>query len=127
MEARRCQEDRYDFTEKDGRAFPIQMTKGGPTFGFCPAKILRDDPGTYDLYVNLIAILETHTWPRSGGIDEQDSEMVELVAQFGPLRRDMEFRERFRMVSSSFSGKAKGAVSAATGTPTAGNRSSRKR
>lgn len=105
MELRRCREDRYDFTEKDNAAvFPIQLTKGGPTFGFCPAKILRDDPVAADIYTTLVAILETGVWPKAGGIEDQDDYWVDMVAQFGPMRRTIEFSERFKMVAGSISG-----------------------
>lgn len=109
--ARRCFEDRWDFTEKDGAAFPIQMSPGGPLFSFCPAKVLRDDPETVQIFEKLTAILETNTWPKAGGIDDQEAEWVELVAEFGPFRRDLEFNTRYGMiaeaVSQMFGGKGK--------------------
>lgn len=96
---RRCLEDRWDFDEKDGAQFPIQMTRGGPLFGFCPAKVERDDPETMSIFALLSAILETNTWPQAGGIEEQEYFWVELVSEFGPFRRSLEFNQRYEMVA----------------------------
>ena len=101
--ARRCFEDRYDFTEKDGAAFPIQLEKGGATFGFCPAKILRDDPQTVDIFQTLTAILETGTWPDEGGLNEQEAIWVELVAEYAQYRRDLEFNDRYNKIAKGLS------------------------
>lgn len=45
MARRRCKEDRWDFGCHDG-PFPIKLVNSGHGFGFCPAKLIRDDPGT---------------------------------------------------------------------------------
>lgn len=105
MKQRRCQEDRYNFTEKDNPSvFPIQLSPGGPTFGFCPAKIERDDFETTAIFQKLTAILETGTWPKAGGIDDQEYFWVDLVADFGPMRRTMEFNDRFGAIAKGLSG-----------------------
>jgi len=100
---RRCKEDRWDFTDEDGGNFPIQMTKGGPTFGFCPAKVLRDDLEAATIYQTLIAILETGTWPEEGGLNNQEHFWVELVSEFGPFRRSLEFQDRYSQVAKGIS------------------------
>jgi hypothetical protein len=104
--SRRCYEDRWDFDEKDGSSFPIQMTKGGPTFGFCPAKVSRDDSETLMIFQTLIAILETGTWPDKGGINDQEFIWVELVSDFGPYLDELKFSKRLgiiaELVSSAF-------------------------
>ena len=67
------------------------MEKGGPSFGFCPAKVLRDDYETSQTYRTLVTILETGSLPDSGGINDQDPIWGELVSEFGPYRRKKEF------------------------------------
>lgn len=42
---RRCMEDRWDWTVHDG-PFPMRIREHGESYGFCPAKVLRDSPGT---------------------------------------------------------------------------------
>lgn len=86
-------------TDKDGAAFPIQMTKGGPTFPFCPAKVLRDDPEAAEVFQTLICILETGTWPDAGGLNNQEYFWVDLVAEFGQYRRDLEFNDRYSRIA----------------------------
>ena len=109
--ARRCFEDRWDFTEKDGAAFPIQLITGGPQFGFCPAKVARDDPQTLMIYNTLIAIIETGTWPEDGGINDQDIFWVELVSQFSPYIDQTKWNYRLsvivELVNQAFGGKKK--------------------
>jgi len=103
---RRCRENRYDFTEADGSVFPIQMEVGGPSFGFCPAKVTRDDPTAMMIFKTLIAILETGTWPDEGGLNNQEYFWIDLVSTFGPLKKTLEFNEKFNTVAKSFnSGK----------------------
>jgi hypothetical protein len=106
---RRCREDRWDFTEQDGAVFPIQMEHGGPSFGFCPAKVLRDDQSSVVIFKTLIAILETGTWPDSGGLNEQESYWIDLVAEFGPMKKSLEFNQKFNAVAKSLSSKKTGA------------------
>jgi hypothetical protein len=114
---RRCYEDKWDFTEKDNPSvFPIRLTQGSTPFGFCPAKVLRDDPASVAVFQTLTAILETGTWPEAGGINDQDGFWVDLVADFGPLRRALEFQERYQAV-------AKGLTSHGIGHKNAKNRS----
>lgn len=108
---RRCYEDRWDFDIGDGSAFPIQMTTGGPQFGFCPAKVTRDDPESMMIFQTLTAILETNTWPRAGGLEDQEDFWVELVSLFGPFRRQMEFNEKFNLIAQSLGGGSKSSPS----------------
>ena len=104
---RRCYEDRWDFTEKDGAVFPIQIVNGGPSFGFCPAKVMRDEPKTVMIYKILISILETGTWPDEGGIYDQEYFWIDLVSNFAPLKKTLEFNEKFSVVAKSFDGGSK--------------------
>lgn len=104
---RRCEEERWDFTEDEG-PFPIQISPGGPTFNFCPAKASKDHE-TIEAYQTLVCILETGKWPIDGGLNDQENEWVELVSIFGPYKRSLEFNERYNMIaeglSKAFGGK----------------------
>lgn len=42
---RRCAEDRWDWSIHDG-PFPIRIRDGENGYAFCPAKLIRDSPGT---------------------------------------------------------------------------------
>lgn len=79
------------------------MEKGGPTFSFCPAKVLRDDLDTVQIFQTLTAILETNTWPKVGGVNDQDAFWVELVAEFAQYKRDLEFNDRYKQVAKGIS------------------------
>jgi len=59
------------------------------------------------IYKILTAILETGTWPNDGGLNNQESFWIDLVATFGPLRRSLEFHERFNLVAKSIAGDKK--------------------
>ena len=75
------------------------MVQGGNQYEFCPAKVSRDDPETLMIFHTLVAIIETCTWPDLGGINNQEDLWVELVAEFAPLRRQLEFSHRLNIVS----------------------------
>lgn len=75
------------------------MVQGGAQFGFCPAKVLRDDFHAVSVYNTLTAILETNTWPDKGGLNDQESYWVEMVSTFGKYRRDLEFTDRYNTVA----------------------------
>jgi uncharacterized protein YeaC (DUF1315 family) len=51
------------------------------------------------IYKTLTAILETGTWPDKGGLNDQEDLWVDLVADFGPLRRALEFQDRYHTVA----------------------------
>ena len=84
------------------------MHQGGSQFGFCPAKIERDDQETLMIFNTLIAILITGNWPDNGSMNEQESIWVELISEFGPLYDEMKFNQRLskvaKLVSSAFGG-----------------------
>ena len=62
--------------------------------------MLRDDRRTSAIYQTLVAILETGTWPRTGGLEDQKDFWIDLVATFGPMRRDLEFSKRVNGIFS---------------------------
>ena len=56
----------------------------------------------------LNAIIETNTWPKAGGLEDQDSFWIDLVAEFGPLKRDFEFQKKIEIVGKAIGGTEKG-------------------
>lgn len=81
MKLRRCKEDRLDFTEKDGAVWPIVIEKGGPKFGFCPAKATWDHDAS-----SLFRILElsalTKCMPYEGGLLDQPADFLDIFHGF---------------------------------------------
>ena len=60
------------------------------------------------IFNTMIAIIETGTWPDSGGINEQEDFWVELVADFAPYLDELKFNRRLsvvaELVSTAFGG-----------------------
>lgn len=106
---RKCYTDRWDYTERDGVAFPLYVVPGGPGFGFCPGKLLRgDDQLALQIFNELMIIVRSKTWPIEGGLFDQEVFWVELYREFEPICRDLEFNKRFstvaKAVESAFGG-----------------------
>lgn len=81
--ARRCAEDRWDFTSKDGPSFPVYIHKGGELYGFCPAKASWDQSNVQILRLLMIAA-ETGAMLKSGGLEDQPTWFIELLGWFIP-------------------------------------------
>jgi len=94
---RRCREERENFTSKDGAVFPIYVQKGGEGFGFCPAKAFWDQRNT-DEFNELLLIAELKVLPRSGGLNNQDQEIIDKLAWFIPRYEIMKFSKKVEMV-----------------------------
>jgi hypothetical protein len=69
---------------------------------------MRDDHVTMMKFKILLSILETGTWPDEGGIYDQDLLWVDLVSTFAPIKKTLEFNEKFSAVAKSFDGGSKG-------------------
>jgi hypothetical protein len=79
---RRCQEDRWDFAEKDDpMIFPIQVHKGGAQYGFCPAKATWDSNVSI-LFRTLHVAAHTGVMWQTGGIKDQPQDWIELLSWF---------------------------------------------
>lgn len=94
---RRCREDRFDFNENDGPAFPIVLEKGGTQYGFCPGKATWDAEAV-NLYRLLIVAAETGTMLDKGSLSEQPGYWIELLAWFIPFYSNQKFVSRARMI-----------------------------
>ena len=82
MKKRRCQENKWDFTEKDDAGvFPILIHKGGTPYGFCPAKATWDGEVTM-LFKTLHIAAVTGTMWEPGALKDQPVWWVDLLSWF---------------------------------------------
>jgi hypothetical protein len=103
MKLRRCEEDRWDFTDKDASLFPIKLSDHGNAYGFCPAKVTWDNE-LIQLYQLLVLSFETKTMLTSGGIAEQPGWYIDLLGWFVNRYDQLKFYYR---ASSILGGKSK--------------------
>jgi len=103
---RRCRESREDFIADDGPLWPMQISKGGEYYGFCPAKATWDKD-CVDYFNLLIICAETGALPFEGGIMDQEYDFIENFSWF-LLRWDMlKFMQKADMIlGDSSTGKA---------------------
>lgn len=94
---RRCHEDRWDFGEADGAFWPIQISKGGELYSFCPGKATRDFEAV-SLYNAVVLTAETGALWEGGGISNQPAWYMELVTYYVPLYNELRFISRAKMV-----------------------------
>ncbi len=99
MKRRRCQEDRWDFTELDEPKgiFPMQVHKGGNTYGFCPGKATWDAEVT-TLFRALHVATVTGTMWETGGLKDQPTWWVDLLSWFIQRYDAENFSSKARMV-----------------------------
>lgn len=89
--------DRWNFTSKDSINFPIQMTKGGPFYSFCPAKVSWDWETVY-IFRMLIVCSDTGTMLTSGGVADQPTWFIELLSWFLPMYDRIKFSSKAKMI-----------------------------
>lgn len=95
---RRCRESREDFTGEDANLFPIQIFKqGGELYGFCPAKATWDQ-SVVGLFQTVIMVAETKALPKSGGLDDQDGWLMDILPWFLPKYDMMKFSRKASMI-----------------------------
>jgi hypothetical protein len=104
---RRCHEERFDFTEADAPFWPIQITKGGELYNFCPGRATRDFEAV-SLYNAIMLTAETGALWEDGGISSQPAWYMDLVSAYVPLYNELRFSSRARMVLGD--GKKQGAT-----------------
>jgi len=109
---RRCKEDRWDFTAKDGNVFPIKLdTKslGSTAYGFCPAKATWY-PEIASMANMLMISAETGNLFYNGGMADQPGEYIELLGWFIPRYQQLKLMAVGRMfLGSSSKGTHSGA------------------
>lgn len=82
----------------------MSVTRGGLTFGFCPAKATWDTEAV-SLFQLLVTCTETGAMLESGGLNEQPYWWIELVSWFAPMYNERRFANRVRAIGESFKGK----------------------
>ncbi len=97
MTLRRCLDEREDFTAEDGSIFPIQITKGGGLYGFCPAKVTWDQQ-LVSIYRILVLCSETNQMPNGKPILEQDPEFLDLIGWFIPTYKSLRFAQNAQIL-----------------------------
>jgi hypothetical protein len=96
--ARRCEEDRWDFTEKDDPVvFPVYVRRTGELYGFCPGKVLKDS-SINRLFRILMISAKTGVMLKEGAIEDQPDWFVELLSWFIPKLDSVTFNDKVRMV-----------------------------
>lgn len=94
---RRCREDRWNFTAKDGNVFPVRINEGGGLYGFCPAKSTWDQEAI-SLFELMVVSVEQKALLVEGGLANQPSWFVTMLAWFGPAYDTQKFVSRAKMV-----------------------------
>lgn len=95
---RRCEDDREDFTNKDGPFWPIQIYQGGELYPFCPGKATWDVE-LLSIFRLLILAAETgNICLNSGGICEQPDWWIDSVSWFVPRYKQIQFVQRVKMI-----------------------------
>lgn len=97
MKLRRCQEDRWDFTEKDGSLWPMYVNKGGELYGFCPSKATWDGQ-TMTLFRILQVASETGAMWQEGPLSEQPEWFIDVLSWFLTKYDMAKFTTKARMV-----------------------------
>lgn len=94
---RRCEEDRWDFTEEDASFWPIQITPEGGFFSFCPGKATWDME-VANIFRMLVITAETGQLLEKGAILDQQRWYIELLSWFLPRYNDLRFYSRARAI-----------------------------
>ena len=97
---RRCGEDRFDFDHKDGSMWPMRISEGGSSFGFCPAKATWDSEAKH-LFNILVLSYETKQLLYTGGIAQQPGWYIDLLSWFISRYDDNKFYSRARSILGS--------------------------
>jgi len=97
QEIRRCREDKWNFTAKDGNVFPIRVQEGGGLYGFCPGKVTWDHEAM-NIFEIMVTSVEMKKLLVSGGIADQPGWFVSLLTWFAPLYDTAKFASRVKMV-----------------------------
>ena len=95
---RRCEEERENFTEEDGIIFPIQISKDGEKYGFCPGKATWDHNAT-KLFNIMSLVAETGNWQYvDGGLIDQPDWWIENISWFVRTYKQIQFSNRVKSV-----------------------------
>lgn len=106
MKLRRCETDRWDYTQKDASFFPIAINDFGSAYGFCPGKTTWDY-NLVSLYRLLVLSCETKKLLYDGGIYSQPGWYVELLSWFVTRYDETKFYSRAQAILGSDTKKSK--------------------
>ena len=95
---RRCDDDREDFTDKDGSAWPILLYTGGEPFGFCPAKVSWNHEAVMTFKLLILAAETGNINLIRGGIYDQPDWWIENLSWFVPKYKHTQFITRAKMI-----------------------------
>lgn len=84
----------------------MYINKGGTLYNSCPGKATWDKIAVEHFH-KLVLICEMKIMPNAGGIDEQDSELIETLSWFLPKYDLFKFMQRVDMVLNGDSGDNK--------------------
>lgn len=106
---RRCNEPRWDFSfEKDGNPWPMYVSSPkGELYGFCPAKVARDDLEAVSVFRLLVVVAETGQLLDDGGINAQPSWLIDELSWFLPRYGNLKTASHAAMVFGSGDDKPK--------------------
>lgn len=86
-----------DFNDEDGPIWPMRVYEGGGLYGFCPGKSTWDSRAIA-IYQSLVVCHQTGAHWIEGGISDQPSWWIDLVADFLPRMDDQRFYSRARAI-----------------------------
>jgi len=94
---RRCGEDKWDFEFEDASVFPMQIQKGGETYGFCPGKATWDLE-TKHVFALLMCTAEIGALYQAGGLVDQPEWYLDLLQFFLPAYDRIKFMSKAKMI-----------------------------
>lgn len=90
----------------------MYVQKGGELYGFCPGKATWD-VAAVAMYRQLLVMAEMRTFPKAGGLDDQDDETIDDLSWFLPKYDMIKFMSKAELILGSdktqaLAGKSKG-------------------
>lgn len=74
------------------------MQDHGGLYGFCPAKVIRDDYETSSLFKVFVIASETGQLPYDGSIMNQPEWVVDILSWFAPLYSKLKWISNAKMI-----------------------------
>lgn len=97
---RRCRENRFDFTEKDGNIWPMYINDTRHLFSFCPGKATWDHEAVERFNI-LLLTAETGQMLVAGGMIDQPEWFIDNASWFVPKYDSIKFSNRMSMIFGS--------------------------
>lgn len=94
QKARKCHEDNWD--QPPGGVFPIRLMPNGADFGFCPAKLFRDDPAFVSEMRTLFLAWRTGQMPAGANVDtiseDEAANLITMIMTWESHQRSRDYR-----------------------------------